>query len=79
MKEPQNQATVEPVKSWVDSGGMHYIQAADLDSIEDYSVEDDAATPQQHVGMVNKKFYLNLFNGAMLSFFRIMIMAHFLA
>lgn len=36
---------MEPVKSWVDSGGMHYIPAADVVSMEDESEEDDLDTP----------------------------------
>uniref|UniRef100_A0A7E4VJE1 PDZ domain-containing protein n=1 Tax=Panagrellus redivivus TaxID=6233 RepID=A0A7E4VJE1_PANRE len=41
IEEHQNPVIVEPVKSWVDSGGMHYIPAADVGFMGDVSEEDD--------------------------------------
>lgn len=32
---------MEPVKSWVDSGGMHYVQAQDALPLEDELEEDE--------------------------------------
>uniref|UniRef100_A0AC34QHJ7 Rho guanine nucleotide exchange factor 12 n=1 Tax=Panagrolaimus sp. JU765 TaxID=591449 RepID=A0AC34QHJ7_9BILA len=45
IEEHQKPVKMEPVKSWVDSGGMHYIPAADVVSVEDESDEDDLDTP----------------------------------